>query len=342
MLGKISRPSNRFDLRQVGTDRQSGQFAEDVRIGLTADSKFLPPMYFYDELGSRLFEAICLLPEYYLTRAESEILEANVDEIVSLAAGNDDLECRLIELGSGSGEKTRYLIEGFLDRQAELHYIPIDISAESLEQSANQLSADYPRVKVTAYSGDYFSVLDNLRQSGLPGADNSRNVFLFLGSNIGNLDSKQASVFLREIRRLLSPNDALLLGADLKKDPDTLISAYDDSLGVTAAFNRNLLARINRELRADFDVCMFEHLAIYNDELSRVEMHLVSREPQTVTIRGINLTVTFDWRESIHTESSHKFDIDAIAELASYTGFLVRKSWFDRERQFSFNLLVAQ
>ena len=341
MLGKISRPANRFDLRRVGQGRRTNEFADDVRIGLTADTKFLPPKYFYDELGSLLFEAICHLPEYYLTRSESEILENDVEEIVSLAAGNDDVDCRLIELGSGSAEKTRYLIEGFLDRQAELHYIPIDISEESLEQSGNQISADYPGVKVTAYSGDYFSVLETLRETGLPGGADSRNVVLFLGSNIGNLDPDEARAFLGEIRKLLSPEDCLLLGADLKKDQDTLIAAYDDSLGVTAAFNRNVLVRINRELGGDFDICMFEHIAFYNDELSRIEMHLVSREPQTINIGDLNLKVSFDWRESIHTESSHKFDIEGISRMASGSGFRLRKSWFDREKRFSFNLLTA-
>ncbi|HUK88933.1 MAG TPA: L-histidine N(alpha)-methyltransferase [Blastocatellia bacterium] len=340
MLGKISRTSTHFDLRQVGAPLRAGQFAQDVRNGLTAKSKFLQPIYFYDDLGSRLFEAICSLPEYYLTRAESEILEAKADDIISLAAGSGGAQCRLIELGSGSAEKTRFLIDVLLDRQEELLYIPIDISAASLEQSANELSAEYPGIKVAPYSGDYFSVLAELRETGLPGGDDSRSIFLFLGSNIGNLNPDESRSFLRDIWKLLSPGDALLLGADLKKDTETLVAAYDDPLGVTAAFNRNLLLRINRELGADFDIGAFEHLALYNDELSRMEMHLVSREPQTVHISSINLSVKFDWRESIHTESSYKFDVETISELASDSGLLLRESWFDRARRFSFNLLV--
>jgi L-histidine N-alpha-methyltransferase len=341
MLGKISRPLSRFVLKEVGGDHRSDRFAEDVRRGLTADPKFLPPMYFYDELGSKLFEAICLLPEYYLTRRESAILESHAEDIVALAAGSDKQPCRFIELGSGSAEKTRFLIEALLDRQPELDYIPIDISSESLAQSATQLSADYPNVNITAYAGEYLAVLRALRETGFPGEKGCRNVVLFLGSNIGNLDPDQSRSFLRDLRQLLSANDALLLGADLKKDPDILIPAYDDALGVTAAFNRNLLTRINKEFKADFDICMFEHLAIYNDDLGRVEMHLVSREPQTVIVEALDLTVRFDWRESIHTENSYKFDINALSDLAAECGFRLQQSWFDSERKFSFNFLVA-
>jgi L-histidine Nalpha-methyltransferase len=340
MLEKISQTGKGFDLRQIPSERRSRLLSEDVRIGLTGKSKFLPPMYFYDELGSKLFEAITRLPEYYLTRAESEIFETSADDIISLVAPPGGPDCRLVELGSGSAEKTRYLIEALLDRQEDLHYVPIDISVAALEESANQLAADYPGVMVTAYSGDYSSVLENLKESGLPGGNSYRNVFLFLGSNIGNFTPDEARAFLREVWSLLSPGDSLLLGADLKKDPEILVAAYDDLLGVTAAFNRNLLVRINRELGADFDVCMFEHLALYNEELSRIEMHLVSREPQTVKISSLDLEVRFDWRESIHTESSYKFDVEALSDLASDSGFMLNKSWFDRERRFSFNLLV--
>ena len=334
MLSEIRSPlPDRLLLHRLAYGGDASALAEDARAGLTAQPKTLPPKYFYDELGSKLFEAICSLPEYYLTRAESEILRARADEIVAAIKA----PARLVELGSGSAEKTRFLIEAMLRRQARLHYLPVDISAASLERSSIELLQLYPRLHITAYEADYFTALRELA----PAAAGEFTIALFLGSNIGNFDRHEARRFLRAVRKVLKPNDGLLLGADLKKSAAILIPAYDDALGVTAAFNRNVLVRINRELRADFQVDQFRHLAIYNEALGRVEAHLVSRLDQRVRIAALDLEIHFREGETIHTENSYKFDSDLLADLARDTGFALARSWFDEARRFSFNLFAV-
>jgi len=331
------RSDDRFTIHRLGLGGDSDAFASDVRAGLTRKAKALSPKYFYDELGSRLFEAICWLPEYYVTRAESEILRTTAGEIVSSFEGT----VRLLELGSGSSEKTRYLIEALLAKQPELHYLPVDISDSSLELASQRLLRLYPRLRITAFAADYFTALQALAER-VPLDPECRTVAVFLGSNIGNFGRDESREFLRAVRKLLRPEDALLLGADLKKSPEVLIPAYDDALGVTAAFNLNLLMRINRELDGNFDVKKFQHKAIYNHELGRVEMHLVSREPQVVHIRAIDLEARFEKGETIRTENSYKFDRDQLSVLARDTGFSLARTWFDGARLFSFNLFVAQ
>ena len=328
---------DRFTIHRLALGGDANAFASDVRAGLTRTSKALPPKYFYDELGSRLFEAICYLPEYYLTRAEGEILQSNASEIVSSIEG----PVRLLELGSGSAEKTRYLIEALLANQPKLHYLPVDISDSSLELASQRLLRLYPGLRITAFAADYFTALQALA-TRVPADPDCRTIALFLGSNIGNFGRDESPEFLRAVRKLLRPRDALLLGADLKKSPEILIPAYDDALGVTAAFNLNLLARINRELDGDFDVKKFNHSAVYNDELGRIEIHLVSSEPQIVRIRALNLEAQFEKGETIRTENSYKFDLDQLAALARDTGFVLAETWFDRAHLFSFNLFVAQ
>ena len=330
----VSTAADRFALRGLSDGRDVTSFAEEVRAGLTASQKSLSPKYFYDDLGSQLFEAICRLPEYYLTRAEREILRDNADEIVAQVSK----PARLIELGSGSAEKTRYLIEALLKRQSSLHYLPVDISSVSLERSSLELLQIYPRLSIAAYAADYFTALQSLTQP----ASGERTIALFLGSNIGNFDPDGSRALLREIRRVLKPADALLVGADLKKSPEVLIQAYDDPLGVTAAFNLNLLVRMNRELEANFDVTRFRHRATYNEKLGCMEIYVVSLEAQTVNIRGLDLQVSFDEGETIHTENSYKFDVEQLAELARATGFLLEKTWFDSARRFSFNSFAAR
>jgi dimethylhistidine N-methyltransferase len=342
MLGQAQPgQSTRFLMHHIATREQAMSFAEEVRRGLTSDPKVLPSKYFYDDLGSRLFEAICCLPEYYLTRAESEILRTHAGEITGEILGNSRQPIRLIELGSGNAEKTRYLIEAAIATQGDLHYIPVDISAEALVSSFHALVQEYPQLQITALAADYFAALEWMTSEGIPGGKGHSNVILFLGSNIGNFDATESRAFLGEIRKVLGPGDALLLGADLKKAGDILVPAYDDELGVTAAFNRNLLVRINQELEADFDLSRFDHMALYDEAQCRVEMHLVSREPQQVRVGALNLSVRFDWRESIHTESSYKFDVDTLDQLGRDAGFSLRNTWYDRARQFSFNLFLA-
>jgi L-histidine Nalpha-methyltransferase len=312
-------------------------FAGDVRRGLTAERKFLPPKYFYDELGSQLFEAICLLPEYYLTRAESEIFARRADEIAELAARGSAVT--LFELGSGSATKTRRVVEALLKRQGRLTYVPVDISTPALEASARALLRDYPTLTVEAYASDYDAALPRLGESL---DDSARALVLFLGSNIGNFDRAEARDFLRRVRGVLRDGDAVLVGADLKKDPAALEAAYDDALGVTAAFNLNLLARINRELAADFHLRDFRHVALYDGGRGRVEMHLESARAQLVRIRALGLDVHFREGERVHTENSYKYDLAELSALAAETGFRIARTWLDGGERFSSNLFVAR
>lgn len=326
--------SERLSLRRAPEDRARRTFAEDVRAGLTAQPKVLYPKYFYDELGSRLFEAITALPEYYPTRTEAGILREHAGEMAGFLKG----PIRLVELGSGDGQKTRLLIEALIARQGSLEYLPIDISEAAVEASARVLLAAYPDLRVTAYVGDYQQALRVIHPSS-PSGD--RTLVLFLGSTLGNLDPEERPPLLRDVRALLAPGEAFLLGVDLKKSEDVLIPAYDDPLGVTAAFNLNLLGRINRELGGDFDLASFRHRALYNREAGRIEMHLESRRAQTVAIRSLGIEVSFEAGETIYTESSYKFDLDQVAALARETGFELRRTWTDSGRRFSSNLLVA-
>lgn len=306
--------------------------AEDVRRGLSTQPKRFLPKYFYDQLGSQLFEAICLLPEYYLTRAENEILERYSDEIVSSVNG----ETTLVEMGSGSASKTRLIIEALLRKQRELLFIPVDISASALDSSSRILLQSYPQLRIEAYAGDYFAGLAELGKEPRP-----RTLALFLGSNISNFDPAEALKFLRALRQVLLEGDALLLGADLKKDKSILEAAYNDALGVTAAFNLNVLARINRELGGNFDLRAFQHRAFYNEEAGRVEIYIESTREQTVSIGQLEMEVQFGEGEQIHTENSYKYDLSDIAKLADETGFTRARTWLDEGQQFSSNLLLA-
>ena len=311
----------------------SAGFAEDVRRGLTATPKSLSPKYFYDELGSQLFDAICLTPEYYLTRAENEIIERYADEIVSTIDG----EKTLLEMGSGSASKTRLLIEALLKKQSSLLFMPVDISASALESSSRILLQSFPRLSIEAYAAEYFDALSVLSERQSRG----RTLALFLGSNISNFGREEAPKFLRALRRVLKTGDALLLGADLRKDRSILEPAYDDALGLTAAFNLNLLARINRELDGNFDLRSFKHHAFYNDQIGRVEIYIESVPAQTVLIRKLNLDVGFNAGERIHTENSYKYDLSGIAQLANDTGYTCARTWLDSGKRFSSNLLLA-
>ncbi|HEY0558389.1 MAG TPA: L-histidine N(alpha)-methyltransferase [Thermoanaerobaculia bacterium] len=327
--------TDRLRLSHVGAVRvDAPTFAEDVRRGLTASPKFLFPKYFYDELGTLLFEAITALPEYYPTRAEAEILRDHADDILAALGG----PVWLLELGSGDGQKTRLLIEALLARQGTLEYVPVDISESAVEGSSRSLLYSYPALRITGYVGEYHRALRKIREDRVaPG----RTLVLFLGSTLGNLDPEERSALLRDVRSLLDPGEGFLLGVDLKKPASVLIPAYDDPLGVTAAFNLNLLGRINRELGGAFDLRAFRHRAIYNARDGRVEMHLESRRDQTVAIAGLGIEVPFAAGETIHTESSYKFDREQIAALAADTGFAVRQAWTDSEGRFASNLLVA-
>lgn len=325
--------SDRFRIHNlVKRDPRAG-LAEDVRRGLSTQPKRFLPKYFYDELGSTLFEAICLLPEYYLTRAENEILERYADEIVASVNGRNTT---LLEMGSGSASKTRLLIEALLRKQNELLFVPVDISATALDSSSRILLQSYPRLKIEAYAADYFAGLAELEKTR-----RERTLALFLGSNISNFDPEEALKFLSALRKVLSEGDALLLGADLKKDRRILEAAYNDALGVTAAFNLNVLARINRELGANFDLRQFQHRALYNEEAGRVEIYIESTRQQTVVIKQLEMEVQFFEGEQIHTENSYKYDLADLAKLASETGFTCAHRWLDSQERFSSNFLLA-
>jgi dimethylhistidine N-methyltransferase len=323
----------RLALQELARTDLRNQWAADVRAGLTAQPKWLLPKYLYDELGSQLFEAICLLPEYYLTRAEGEILRSYADEIVAQIEG----PVALLELGSGSAVKTRTLIEALLRRQPRLQFIPVDISVTALEESSRVLLQSYPQLRVTAFAGDYFTGLEALAGESVEG----RILALFLGSNIGNFDPPEALRFLRAVRAILKPGGGLLLGADLRKDPRVLELAYDDPLGVTAAFNLNILQRLNREFDGDFSVRGFRHVAHYNEALGRIEIYIESLQDQTVTLRGLDMTVHFGDSERIHTENSHKYDREGLARMATESGFTLARTWTDSAGLFSSNLFVA-
>jgi len=322
----------RFIIHNLVKREPRAGLAEDVRRGLSTQPKRFLPKYFYDQLGSQLFEAICLLPEYYLTRAENEILESYSDEIVASVAG----DITLIEMGSGSASKTRLIIEALLRKQGELLFIPVDISATALDSSSRILLQSYPKLKIESYAADYFAGLAELGKT-----KRGRTLALFLGSNISNFDPDEALKFLRALREVLSEGDAVLLGADLKKDRQILEAAYNDALGVTAAFNLNVLARINRELDGNFDLRAFQHRAFYNEEVGRVEIYIESTREQTVKIGQLEIEVRFAEGEQIHTENSYKYDLEDIGKLASETGFTRARTWLDQKQQFSSNLLLA-
>lgn len=322
----------KFSIHNLVKREPRAGLAEDVRRGLSKEPKRFLPKYFYDQLGSQLFEAICLLPEYYLTRAENEILERYADEIVSSVDGNTTL----VEMGSGSASKTRLIIEALLRKQPELRFIPVDISASALDSSSRILLQSYPQLSIEAYAADYFAGLAELGKK-----QRGRTLALFLGSNISNFDPDEALKFLRALREMLSDGDALLLGADLKKERSQLEAAYNDALGVTAAFNLNVLARINRELGGNFDLRAFQHRAFYNEAAGRVEIYIESTREQSVAISQLEMEVKFAAGEQIHTENSYKYDLADIAKLAAETGFTRARTWLDQKEQFSSNLLLA-
>lgn len=299
-----------------------------VRAGLLNWPKTLPCQYFYDEVGSALFERICRVPEYYLTRTEDAILRRHAGAMVDWP-GNPHVSPTLVELGSGSAEKTRRLIAAAIARHGSLHYVPIDVSASAVEESARGLLQVFSALRVTAFVGDYHDALPEIA-ARIRGP----KLIAFLGSSLGNYDKESAVGLLSRVAGIMTPADRFLLGTDLAKDAAILEPAYDDAQGVTARFNRNLLTRINRELQADFALDAFAHRAVYRPDRGRVEMHLVSLRDQTVTIPGAGISAEFARGESIHTENSHKYTDEVLAELAERSGFVEEASWTDNRGWF--------
>ncbi|MBV8198707.1 MAG: L-histidine N(alpha)-methyltransferase [Candidatus Eremiobacteraeota bacterium] len=323
--------ADRFELVTVPPLRGVPSFAEDVAAGLSATPKRLSSKYLYDDVGSALFDAITRLPEYYLTRAETEILGQWGWQIVRML----DAPLDFLELGSGSAAKTRRLIGEALRLQSQLRYSPIDISTEAIRASSLALVESFPGLSVRAYAGDYFDVLRSCELCA-----QRKMLAMFMGSNIGNYEPAQAAELLSLLHDALRPGDGLLLGADLKKDPAKLESAYDDPAGVTAAFDLNLLARINRELEGNFDVRGFRHVARYDEARGSVDSYLEAREEVSASIGAIGLNVILRPGERIHTESSYKFNDDELIAFGQRAGFRSLSIWHDGARRFAVHLFV--
>ena len=304
------------------------QFAADVLEGLLATPKQLSSKYFYDDEGSRLFQEIMKLPEYYLTGCELEIFERQAGEIFkTFANGSNAFD--LIELGAGDGTKTAVLIDHFLHRDADISYSPIDISQEALDALTSKFNSEFPALRMDAKQGDYFNILKSLKNG-----DGRRKVLLFLGSNIGNFTLEQSVRFFRDLRAVMSANDLLFIGFDLLKDPHVIVNAYDDSQGVTARFNLNLLKRINRELGADFDVEKWTHYAVYRPVQCAARSFLISREKQTVRIDALNRRFEFDQWEAVFMEISQKYNLSMIENMAADSGFSIKQNFFDSRNYY--------
>ncbi|MBW0093245.1 L-histidine N(alpha)-methyltransferase [Pseudonocardia sp. KRD-184] len=301
----------------------------DVRTGLTAEPKTLPPKWFYDARGSALFEDITALPEYYPTRTEAVLLARSVDEI-AVASGAETL----VELGSGSSSKTRLLLDAFGRTGTLRRYVPQDVSESALRLAMDALAVEYPDLELHGVVGDFTRHLDRLPREG-------RRMVAFLGGTIGNLTRDERYAFLRQLRAVLEPGEQLLLGTGLVVDESVMVPAYDDAAGVTAEFNRNVLHVLNRELRADFDVEAFAHRALWDAENSWIEMRLVAQRAMIVHVAELDLTVEFAAGEEMRTEISTKFRPDGVAEALEECGFRVARTWTDPDDRFALTLGTA-
>jgi L-histidine Nalpha-methyltransferase len=305
--------------------------AREVLHGLTSRPKKLPPKLFYDAAGSALFEQITELPEYYVTATEQAIFERFAPAMVRAAGGASTI----IELGAGTAKKTMLILHAALDLHRAVTFIPVDVSSFALEVAHDRVRSELPRVAVHPLVLDYTQDLSTLAKIS------GRKLVLYIGSSIGNFEPMAACALLRRLRSALAPGDSLLLGTDMRKPVDVLLRAYDDAAGVTAQFNLNVLARINREFDADFDLDRFTHCAIWNERDSRIEMHLESRTDQLVNIDALDISVPFVSGETIHTENSYKFTSSMIESMAADSGFRMEQSWSDERNWFTVTLLRA-
>lgn len=330
---------------QQNNNREFEEFASDVARCLASKNKYLSPKYLYDKVGSQLFEQICLQPEYYLTRTEASILNKHAPLISKLAGSN----IKIIELGSGSSSKTAILLSYLSSQKKRIYYFPIDISSSILIESDRKLRSQFPNASIIGIRSDYVTGIDRAAAECMATEEetkrkNNNNIpytklVLFLGSSIGNFELIEARSLLRSVREKIHTNDFLLVGFDLQKDESVLNAAYNDNAGITAKFNLNLLARINRELGGNFELGKFEHCAFYSCELNRMEMHLVSKTDQQVYIGALGKTFALRKGESIHTENSYKYSLSQIAALAEDCGFTVEKNFTDKKRWFDLALL---
>jgi len=305
-------------------------FALDVLNGLSETPKRLSSRWIYDDDGSRLFSRICELEEYYPTRCEAEVLHNHTEDILK-RAGTHTLD--IVDLGAGDGRKTNIVLEAALQQVSDVRYVPIDISEASMSGLVKRTGEKFPKLKLGGIVGEYFDGLHWLSQS-----NDRRNLVLFLGSNIGNFNKVQARVFLRQLWEALNDGDQVLIGFDLKKDIELLLAAYNDRQGVTAAFNKNLLKRVNRELGGDFDLSAYRHFATYDVFSGAMQSYIVSLKRQSVTIRDLQSTFEFDEWEPIHTEYSYKYLQKDIDDLADKTGFKIIEQYYDNSGWFTDSL----
>lgn len=320
------------DVERLATTDVRHALAQEARRGLSARPRSLSPWMFYDAEGSRLFECITTLPEYYPTRTERAILSRYADAIIAAAHGSRSLPLRLVELGAGTASKTCVLLNAALCCSDDVEYVPVDICADALEVARQNVACALPEVRIRPVVRNY--VTHPLRLDSFAGT----TIALYIGTSIGNFSPEQARLILRNLRFQLRTGDALLLGMDMVKDEPTLLAAYDDSQGITAAFNRNILQRLNRELGADFNTARFRHRVLWNPVESRIEMHLESTQPQDVVIQHGNLELHFSRGETIHTENSYKFTDRAIRMLLDDAGFGIRGTWKDDRDWYSLTI----
>lgn len=303
------------------------EFAKDVHEGLSAPQKFLSSRYFYDATGDKIFQQIMNMPEYYLTKCEFEIFDTQKDDILS--AIHPDRKFNLVELGAGDGYKTKILLEHFLKEKADFEYFPVDISADVLFNLGKDLSQRFPKLRITSLNYEYFGALERLNE-----LDDSPKVILFLGSNIGNFTPERARSFFDKLNKIMRPDDKLLSGIDLKKNPNIILKAYNDPAGITHSFNLNLLERMNRELGANFDMDYWDHFPTYDPFTGECRSYLMSCKKQDVTIKATGHTYSFRNNEPVHMEISRKYRLDEIEALARSTGFSVNQHFTDSKNYF--------
>jgi len=319
----------RLSYYEPSGNKSQKTFAQELSISIRQKQKAINPKFFYDQKGSQLFEKICVLPEYYLTRTEISILKQIDGKLQSYLDGN----FRLVELGSGSSQKTRLLIDMLTRLQKHVEYFPIDIS-KILKSSSATLQSDYKKLHITGIIDNYENGLEFVKNY-----DDMKNLIIFLGSSFGNFDPENGIKFLQKINSSMKKGDLFLVGLDLVKDKDVLYQAYNDSQGITAQFNLNILSRINSELGGNFDTSKFAHHAVYNENQNKIELYLRSLSKQTVEIPNADLVLEIDEDELIHTENSHKYTISQIKQMFTITGYQIKDMWNDDNRYYSLVLL---
>lgn len=312
-------------MKIITKSHRNTAFKNEVKEGLSSYPKYLSSKYFYDKKGDKLFQDIMAMPEYYLTGCEFQILSTHTETIGELFRDREN-GLDLIELGAGDGKKTKLLLKYMTENNFNFVYKPIDISENAVELLSNNLAQEMPTLNVNAEVGEYFEVLERLK-----GFNKRKKVIMFLGSNIGNLRHPKAIEFLTHLKDAMLPEDLLFMGFDQKKNPQTVLDAYNDDAGITATFNKNILTRINRELDANFEVKQFKHWEAYNPETGTAKSFLVATEAMEVTIKSLDLTVHFDQWETIHTEISQKYDDKTVAWLAEQSGLAIETSFTDEK-----------